>query len=183
MPTTKNRLNIQPGQTYIFTDDFTYNIVDGPLIHFKAGDALTIVSGSSNNSKTGQNRDRAVYVGGDPYSGEGACVGSSLCKAYINRNAFVANNWISTSGNNYAIRYGNVAKGFMVGPRFSTWDFSLMRTFKLREQVKMEFRMEYFNVLNHTNFNDPNTSTGGSLGNITGAQDPRIGQFSLKLNF
>jgi hypothetical protein len=47
----------------------------------------------------------------------------------------------------------------------------------------MEFRAEYFNVLNHTNFNDPDTSTGSSLGRITGAMDPCIGQLSLKLSF
>jgi hypothetical protein len=38
-------------------------------------------------------------------------------------------------------------------------------------------------MLNHLNFNDPATGTGSSLGRITGAMDPRIGQLSLKLFF
>jgi hypothetical protein len=163
---------------YIFNDWQTNGI-----FQFRSGNALTIVSGSSNNSKTGQNRDRAVFIGGDPYAG-GACTGvTSPCKAYLNPAAFTANIAPTTATPNPAMRYGNVAKGFLVGPQFATWDFSMMRTFKLHEQVKLEFRAEYFNLLNHTNFNDPGTSTGSSLGRITGAADPRIGQFSLKLSF
>jgi hypothetical protein len=175
------KLNEGPSALRFILNDWQTN----GIFQFRSGNALTIVSGSNNNSKTGQNRDRAVYIGGDPYSGEGACVGSSLCKAYLNRNAFTANNWIAPlpSNNNHTIRYGNVAKGFLAGPQYGTWDFSMMRTLKLHEQVRLEFRAEYFNILNHTNFNDPNTSIGSSLGNITGAQDPRIGQFSLKLSF
>jgi hypothetical protein len=76
-----------------------------------------------------------------------------------------------------------VAKGFLVGPQYADWDVSLMRNFVFNERIKLQFRAEYFNVLNHPNFNDPGTSTGSSLGRITGAMDPRIGQLSLKFVF
>jgi hypothetical protein len=58
--------------------------------------------------------------------------------------------------------------------------------------VFLNFRAEYFNVLNHTNFGDPNSAAGAStFGQITGTapqngnttNDPRIAQFSLKLVF
>jgi hypothetical protein len=59
------------------------------------------------------------------------------------------------------------------------------------ERAALQFRAEYFNLFNHTNFGDPGTTLGGSFGQITGttpqngaaANDPRIAQLSLKLNF
>jgi len=52
------------------------------------------------------------------------------------------------------------------------------------ERIQLQVRAEYFNVLNHTRFNDPSVSLSGSgFGQILGAQDPRIGQLSLKLSF
>jgi hypothetical protein len=57
----------------------------------------------------------------------------------------------------------------------------------------LDFRAEYFDVLNHVILNNPNTSTGSasslasstSFGTITGENGagPRIGQFALKYNF
>jgi hypothetical protein len=59
-----------------------------------------------------------------------------------------------------------------------------MKEFPMGERSKPEFRAEFFNVLNHTVFADPNNIiTGGAFGAITGAGDPRIGQLALKLSF
>jgi hypothetical protein len=38
------------------------------------------------------------------------------------------------------------------GPAFANWDFSLSKIWKLNERVKLQFRGEVFNILNHTNF-------------------------------
>jgi hypothetical protein len=51
------------------------------------------------------------------------------------------------------------------------------------EHLKLHFRAEYFNVFNRANFNDPSVSLSAPFGQILGAQDPRIGQLSLKLTF
>jgi hypothetical protein len=52
------------------------------------------------------------------------------------------------------------------------------------DHVQLGFRAEYFNVFNRPNFNDPGVSLSGSgFGQILSAQDPRIGQLSLKLLF
>ena len=153
------------------------------IFQFRSGDPLTVVSGASNNSNTGQSRDRATFLGGDPY-GPGACAGvTSTCKEFLNPSVFTTSTAPTTAVPNPSLRYGNVAKGFLVGPQYADWDVSLMRHFSLNERVKLDFRAEFFNVLNHPNFNDPATSTGSTLGRITGAMDPRIGQLSLKLIF
>ncbi len=86
------------------------------------------------------------------------------------------------------------------GPGFNRWDLSLFKNFKVTERVRMEFRSEFFNILNHPNFNQPNfggngvVAIGGS-GNFTNATfgeigstrdnplDPRELQFALKLYF
>ena len=51
----------------------------------------------------------------------------------------------------------------------------------IREHMALQFRAEFFNVFNHTQFNNPNGNFNSSqFGLVTSAQNPRIGQLSLK---
>jgi len=84
--------------------------------------------------------------------------------------------------------YGNLGRDTLIGPGLATWDFSLLKEIPLRERSRLQFRAEFFNVLNHTNFNTPNavvfTPTGVSptAGVITStATTSRQIQFALKL--
>jgi hypothetical protein len=38
------------------------------------------------------------------------------------------------------------------GPRFTNWDMSLSKMWKLSERFKLQLRGEVFNILNHANF-------------------------------
>src|SRR5215469_2654166 len=143
------------------------------LFQFRSGDPLTIVSGSSNNSGSGQNRDRAVRLGITPYGGN-ACGAVAPCKSYLNPTSYA---------NNPSGTYGNVVKGSVVGPNYSDWDISAAKSFFFTERLNFQLRAEYFNVLNHTNFMDPATGYVGNFGRVTGAYDPRIAQLSGKLTF
>ena len=73
------------------------------------------------------------------------------------------------------------------GPLYTNIDTSMFKNFRLRfigEQGNLQFRMEAFNLLNHTNFNSPSSTYGsGNFGVITSSMSPRILQFALKLNF
>ncbi len=148
------------------------------LFQTRSGDPLTITSNSNNASGAGQNRDRAVLVG-NPYGGN-ACGSTTPCRSYLNPASFQ---------NNTPGTYGNIAKGSFVGPRYTDWDMSLARNFNLMDRAALQFRVEYFNIFNHTNFGDPATTNSASVGRITGTtpqnganpNDPRIAQFSLKL--
>ena len=47
---------------------------------------------------------------------------------------------------------GDMHRNIFRGPAFANWDFSLAKVWKLNERVKLQFRGEVFNILNHTNF-------------------------------
>jgi hypothetical protein len=84
--------------------------------------------------------------------------------------------------------FGNVGRNCLRGPHFSQLDFSSFKDFHLKENVKLQFRAEAFNILNHTNLGQPNASVDspGVAGRIfaTAANYvPRIWQLALKLNF
>jgi hypothetical protein len=87
-----------------------------------------------------------------------------------------------------------------VGPGFHRLDFSMFKAFQLNERFSLQFRGEFFNILNHPNFSSPGaggngaTAIGGSssynsttFGEISSdrdnPQDPRQIQFALKLYY
>jgi hypothetical protein len=53
----------------------------------------------------------------------------------------------------------------------------------LREGMKLQFRSEFFNVLNRVNLGNPNVTLGSSMGRITSAGSARVLQFALKVLF
>jgi hypothetical protein len=86
------------------------------------------------------------------------------------------------------------------GPGFHRLDLSLFKNFQVTERARLEFRSEFFNILNHPNFNYPGfggngvvavsgannftTSTFGEIGSTRDAPyDSREIQFALKLYF
>ena len=47
---------------------------------------------------------------------------------------------------------GHMGRNIFRGPRFTNWDFSLSKAWKLNERFKLQLRGEVFNILNHANF-------------------------------
>ena len=50
---------------------------------------------------------------------------------------------------------GNLGRTSLRGPGFAQWDFGLFKNFDLTEEVGMQFRAEFFNILNRANFGEP----------------------------
>ena len=71
------------------------------------------------------------------------------------------------------------------GPGFWNFDFSLIKRTRISERTNIEFRAEFFNVFNHTNFftGENQTITSATFGQVTDTFDPRIIQFAVKFNF
>jgi hypothetical protein len=77
--------------------------------------------------------------------------------------------------------FGNANRRFFHGPGFNNWDVSLHKDTHITERTDLQFRAEFFNVMNHAQFNNPNGNFNSSLfGAVTSTRDPRIGQMSLK---
>ena len=67
----------------------------------------------------------------------------------------------------------------------SSWNFSLLRNYKIVERATLQFRAEMYNAMNHPVFDVPNTSPINSAFGASTAtlSEPRNWQFALKLNF
>ena len=78
--------------------------------------------------------------------------------------------------------FGNSAIGLMDGPGEHVIDTGLMKNFYITEGKYVQFRWEMFNMPNHVNYNNPNTTFGlaGRTGRIFGAGPARVMQFGLK---
>ena len=101
--------------------------------------------------------------------------------AWFNPNAFV----LPTPGT-----YGNLGRGTLTGPDLIDADIALTKNTHLTDRVDVQFRAEFFNVLNHPNFDTPNpivfsgSAVSATAGLITStATTSRQIQFGLKLIF
>ena len=65
------------------------------------------------------------------------------------------------------------------------WDFSVFKTFPIREAIRFEFRAEFFNFANHPLFGAPGEVFGNAQFGVVNAQanSPRQVQLGLKLYF
>ena len=88
--------------------------------------------------------------------------------------------------------YGNVSRDSLVGPGLSELDFSATRNAHLTERLGLQFRAEFFNILNHTNLSTPNevvyTSAASGVSPTAGlvtatSTISRQVQFGAKLQF
>ena len=80
--------------------------------------------------------------------------------------------------------YGNAQTGIIRGPGQELFNMALFKQFHFTEKSFLEFRAEAFNVFNHTNPGNPNTTLGNAnYGKVTSSLDPRILELALRLKF
>ncbi len=83
-------------------------------------------------------------------------------------------------------KFGNSARTLCCGPSISNTDVSILKRTRISERFDTEFRAEFFNAWNHTQFINPDgnfSDIGSTFGVITNARDPRVVQFALKVLF
>jgi hypothetical protein len=70
-------------------------------------------------------------------------------------------------------------------PGVTNWNMSAVKNFFITERIKLQFRTEFLNALNHTDLSAPNTTpTSALFGQINAAANqPRFIYFGLKLTF
>jgi hypothetical protein len=97
-------------------------------------------------------------------------------------------------GDATATGYGNTGVGGVNGPGQFNWDISILKNTQLTERVRMQFRTDFYNAFNHTQFSDPGSGAFGSVGFINvgtpvadeishDSVNPRLIQFGLHFFF
>ena len=77
---------------------------------------------------------------------------------------------------------GNSGRNSLKGPTYKDVDLALMKDFGIYESLHLQFRAEFFNLFNHTNFENPVTVTSSAnFGQIISANPSREIQGALKL--
>jgi len=80
--------------------------------------------------------------------------------------------------------FGDLGRNAFTAPGLEQWDFAADKNFRIRELAHLQFRSEFFNFTNHTNFGIPNTiTTNSSFGQIRTTYPARQIQFAMKLIF
>ncbi len=86
-----------------------------------------------------------------------------------------------------ATAFGNEPRtdGVLRDAGIDNWDFSVGKTTTVHDNINIVFRAEAFNLINRTQFGDPNVTSSSSIfGVITSQQNqPRLLQFSLRANY
>jgi hypothetical protein len=121
--------------------------------------------------------------------------GSNSANGYLVANAFCAQPAIDPNGltettqaacPTCATLFGSSGLGIIEGPGNVNWDTSVIKTTKITEKTTVQFRTDFFNILNHPQFANPGVAqnAANSFGVITAtAVNPRIIQFALKFMF
>ena len=99
--------------------------------------------------------------------------------------------WFDTSVFTPVERFGSLGRNAVIGPRFDNTDFSIIKNIKFGDNLRAQFRAEFFDLFNHANLGQPGSVVGSpAFGRITNTRFPtgesgssRQVQFALKLTF
>jgi len=96
------------------------------------------------------------------------------------------NEWFNPAAFQLAAgHFGTSSYGQILGPGQQNWDIGFIKNTNFTERIRLQFRGEFFNAFNHTNFStvDHNVQDGASFGTVTNTHLPRNIQLGLKLYF
>ncbi|HYO82998.1 MAG TPA: carboxypeptidase regulatory-like domain-containing protein [Bryobacteraceae bacterium] len=142
------------------------------ITNLVSGAPLTVRAGRD-NSLTGIGGDTADQVG--EWRIEGDRSKQDKINAWFNPRAFAQN----APGT-----FGNTGIGVLRGPGSWNIDFAAQKQFRFTETQRLEFRVSFYNLLNHANLGNPNTTQLNSIfGRITSASTPRVGELGLRYAF
>ncbi len=173
-----------PGLGGSFAKAITKNWQLAPIVSIFTGDPIQLADGKD-ISLSGQNLDRPeniapsnVYAGGVSDAGNGF--------TWFNPAAFTCNGSpVPTTCTVFSGQFGDVGRDSLYGPGSINWDMAISRRFQFKERLNLDLRADFFNIMNHANWNNPGTSISSSatFGQITAFSTPREIQMALKIMF
>jgi hypothetical protein len=183
-------------RTNVFTASYLWSIpkwqsapkLAGAFINGWSASGVVIIESGLPYSIT-DSRDGTIFGAGNSgyaqfASGQGpsnVAINSPTLNQYFNTNVFAPAPVIGDGTG-----FGNSPRNFMTGPGFWNTDLALSKDFVIKEPAKLQFRAEFFNLFNHTNFANPgsNLSAASSFGVISSTVSaPRIVQLALRIQF
>jgi hypothetical protein len=156
---------------------------------FQSGAPFTVFNNSNDFSGFNQNFDRPDILGTGKLIQDNRNPDAAFDTTYYARTPPTG-------------RVGTVGRDQYYGPGLANYDFTAAKNFALgTEKVRLQFRADFFNLFNHTNFSNPVTNaSSGNFGKITATVGsavatavgttaglvgggPRIIQLSMRLSF
>jgi len=81
--------------------------------------------------------------------------------------------WFDTSAFSAVPRFGNLGRNVIIGPGFNNTDFSIIKSTKVGEKLRAQFRAEFFDLFNHANLGQPGNVVGTpAFGRVTSTRFP-----------
>ena len=152
------------------------------ITHFASGFPVTMIN-NGDNSLIGTNPNGINNSSID----EPDYNGSSL---RLNHNPRAnGNNYFSTGvfSMNTLGTAGNSKRRFFYGPGEDNYDMAIAKNLRIKGATFILFRLDAFNIFNHTQFNGPSSVDGdigsSTFGDVISAAAPRILQGAVKFNF
>jgi hypothetical protein len=151
-----------------FVHGLTKNWQVAPIISLYTGQPVNITDGTD-VSLTGEAEDRPNFVSG-----------------VTNPLPHTTNQWFNPAMfvKQAAGTFGNTGRDTIYAPGTIQWDMEASRKFNLGERWKLELRADFFNIMNHANWNGPSTAiNSATFGQVTAFGSPRLIQMALKAFF
>ncbi len=157
----------------------------GSVVTIQTGQRLTLTTTTTTNIY-GINTDRVQIAAGCTYPQlETSGSVETRLNNYFNKSCITTAPVVGNDGK--GTTFGNAGIGIVRGPDQTDIDLSVMKQFPLpvTEHARLEFRADFFNVLNHPSFSNPNLNfSQATFGQILSESvNPRILQFALKFSF
>ncbi len=147
-----------------------WNVVG--ISRFSSGFPITLSQGSDDLSLTGDSSNDTPNLVGKVRTQDPRRLDANGANRYFFTDAFAPETYAG---------FGTANRRFFHGPGILNTDFAFEKNTRITESMSVQFRAEFFNIFNHTQFNNPSGNFSSSnFGVVTNARDPRIGQFSAK---
>ena len=140
----------------------------GPLVTLQSGPTFTVVTASNTTNAFSAGPLRPDLIG-DPNSGPHS-----------------VNRWFNTAAFSAPApyRFGNSPRSVLRGAPLRAVDLTAAKQFVLTERFHADLRGEFYNLLNHANFNIPGTTLGAAdFGVVSSARAARTVQLGLRVSF
>jgi hypothetical protein len=156
-----------------WTTSQIFTAASGSPFNEADGSDVSLSGIGSDRPKVVGNPLKAGPVAANPNCNAPSVIGTE--RAYFNPCAFM----LQPTGT-----FGNEGRNVLFGPGHYNLDSAIWRSFHVREKVRLDFRGEAFNILNHAWWSNPSASLSSTSGLITSAANsPRILQVAMKLVF